>query len=363
MTYIEKTLQLNDPLNFWQAFDQSDDRFFWYGQGKIIIGAGISDEPDAPYRFYWQDFFDSEKKELLSFKHYFVMTEGRQSYYYSGKAVEILEQEIPLKQHDIAEEVSDYASWQRLFDRIMTAIQSGQAEKIVASRQLSYTSPEDFDIPSILKKLMLSNPENFVFAFDNGSETFLGASPEILVQKENSAILSYALAGTASKASDPDGQMLLADPKNKAEHAIVVKKIRDKMQAKAQQVSTSELHLMSLKNVFHLRTLIQAEDDATSSLTDWASFLHPTPALGGEPSDVALKLLKEHEGYERGHYAAPLGVLDSEGNGTIIVGIRSATIKDNQLTAYAGCGLVAGSDCQAEFDETQVKLKTILEAL
>nr|WP_245392070.1 chorismate-binding protein [Lactococcus protaetiae] len=83
----------------------------------------------------------------------------------------------------------------------------------------------------------------------------------------------------------------------------------------------------------------------------------------GEPKDEALNFLRNYETYERGLYAAPIGVIDAKGNGTIVVGIRSALIEGNTLHAYAGCGIVPSSDCLDEFNETKIKLKTILEAL
>ncbi|HAP15356.1 MAG TPA: isochorismate synthase, partial [Lactococcus sp.] len=118
----------------------------------------------------------------------------------------------------------------------------------------------------------------------------------------------------------------------------------------------------TLKNVYHLQTVLKAKA-GEHSLIDWTKHLHPTPALGGHPSRAALDFLRANEKHERGLYAAPLGLIDSQGNGTIIVAIRSALLKDKACYAYAGCGIVAASDCQAEFDETKIKLKTILEAL
>lgn len=101
-----------------------------------------------------------------------------------------------------------------------------------------------------------------------------------------------------------------------------------------------------------------------------AKALHPTPAMGGEPREAALALLKQYEPYERGLYAAPIGwvcgntpLFREAGDGLLIVGIRSALIHGKTLYAYAGCGVVADSDCRSEYTETMTKLQTILRAL
>ncbi|MCL2858913.1 MAG: chorismate-binding protein, partial [Streptococcaceae bacterium] len=114
-------------------------------------------------------------------------------------------------------------------------------------------------------------------------------------------------------------------------------------------------------NVYHLRTLLSVQSQ--ESIITWARHLHPTPALGGFPQTQALDFLKNHENHERGLYASPIGLIDQNGDGTLVVGIRSALLNDNQLYAYAGCGIVKDSDCQSEYQETKIKLKTLLEAL
>ena len=119
---------------------------------------------------------------------------------------------------------------------------------------------------------------------------------------------------------------------------------------------------MNLKNVYHLRTILRAHSPNTS-LIDWAQHLHPTPALGGVPRQEALSFLRQKERHERGLYAAPLGIIDNQGNGTMIVGIRSALIQGNNLYAYAGCGILPSSNELDELRETEIKTKTILEAL
>ncbi|WP_298704926.1 isochorismate synthase MenF [uncultured Veillonella sp.] len=263
----------------------------------------------------------------------------------------------------------DYEDWHTFFSVIQDTIQSGKAVKIVASRAVKLESEVSFDIDLMLRGLQRNNPSSFVFAYAKGDAVFIGATPEILVQKNQSHVLSYALAGTIKKQSPTDraaGQALLEDPKNCHEHAIVVDMIKSTMKTLSSRVEAEEMGLMELKNLFHLRTIITAEGGAPNILT-WAHALHPTPAMGGQPREVALDVLAKAEPQERGLYAAPLGFLETNGNGhldgTIVVGIRSALVKDNIAYAYAGCGIVGDSDCLSEYEETKTKLGTILEVL
>lgn len=96
---------------------------------------------------------------------------------------------------------------------------------------------------------------------------------------------------------------------------------------------------------------------------EWGHILHPTPALGGEPRQAALPLIRQLESYDRGMYAAPFGFMKDMGDGILVVAIRSALVEGDHLYAYAGCGLVDGSDCREEYEETKNKMRTILEAL
>jgi isochorismate synthase EntC len=96
---------------------------------------------------------------------------------------------------------------------------------------------------------------------------------------------------------------------------------------------------------------------------DLVAELHPTPAVGGAPRENALAWLRNHEGLERGWYAGPLGWLTPEGEGEFTVALRSLLLRDSEATLYAGAGIVAGSDPEAELVETRLKLRTALGAL
>ena len=216
----------------------------------------------------------------------------------------------------------------------------------------------------MLNKLVDNNPGCFIFAYEKDGRTFLGASPEILVRHRGKEILSYALAGTAPKEGEDrrTADELLHDPKNLFEHGIVTDAIVDNMKEITSKITVGETGIMELKHLYHLRTTITAEDD-TLSLVEWGKRLHPTPAMGGEPRERALQILKDHERHERGMYAAPFGFMKDMGDGILVVGIRSALVIGPKLYAYAGCGIVEQSNVNEEYRETRNKMKTIVEAL
>ncbi|MBL3716294.1 isochorismate synthase [Lactococcus garvieae] len=378
MKYRRINLKLKHPLAFWSAFPDPSERFFWYDSQKqtlIIASQRLTTVQEKeiknyPYVFYSQSFFEQVKGELwqdmgneiIAFKHYYIQTKTDSYVLSCDPLPDIKDQETVLQHHSYEEEAPEYTEWVKLYKKLQENITSGKTVKIVASREVKFTSLTPFNVEAILERLVQNNPGAFIFAYHKSGKTFLGASPEILVQKTGNQVLSYALAGTMPRALENGAQLLLKDSKNLQEHQIVVQKIKEKLLEKVSQVKIEQTDIMTLKNVYHLQTVLKAEA-GEHSLIDWTKHLHPTPALGGYPSHAALDFLRANEKHERGLYAAPLGLIDSQGNGTIIVAIRSALLKDKACYAYAGCGIVAASDCQAEFDETKIKLKTILEAL
>lgn len=310
--------------------------------------------------------------ELVVFTHYYVQEEGR-AYWVTAadepptvKSDAITPTDHVYRQAD----ADDYAAWQALFGHIQAGIAAGTVTKVVASRKVTLESDKPFDSTSIIGRLVAQNQGAFIFAYSKGEAVFLGASPEVLVRKRGQDFMSYALAGTMKKDDIHDqGARLLADAKNRYEHNIVVDMIKSTMSDLCERVEVKDTHIMELPNLYHLRTLLYGHDTEHSILT-MAKALHPTPAMGGEPREAALALLKQYEPYERGLYAAPIGwvcgntpLFREAGDGLLIVGIRSALIHGKTLYAYAGCGVVADSDCRSEYTETMTKLQTILRAL
>lgn len=380
MIYNKEPLQLNSPVAFWLNFP-NEERVFWVDRqsNRIVVGAKrlatVKDDEDRhnyAYVFYGDTFFDTSKDpkwlgmghEMIAFTHYYIVENGEAFYLHAGESVSIEDIEVPHIRHDFRETSDDKGDWDRLMNAISDGIGRGEMTKVVASREVQFTSDTPFNVASILTNLVENNPNCFIFGYEKDGRTFVGASPEILVRHRGSEILSYALAGTAPK----DGpntwtkEQLLSDKKNLFEHNIVRDRIVNTMKQITPDVTVGETGIMELAHLYHLRTIITAKD-STKSLVEWAKLLHPTPALGGEPREKAMALLETYEAHERGMYATPFGFMKDMGDGIVVVAIRSALIMDNILYAYAGCGVVADSDADEEYIETNNKMRTILDAL
>lgn len=380
MKYNKEPLKLNSPVSFWMNFP-NEERVFWVDRqsDRIVVGAKrlatVKDDDDRhnyAYVFYGDTFFDTVKDpkwsnmghEMIAFTHYYIVENGESFYLHAGESVPIENYEVPRVRHNYKETSDDKADWNRLMNAIADGISWGEMTKVVSSREVEFTSETPYNVSSILANLVDNNPNCFIFGYEKDGRTFVGASPEILVRHRGSEILSYALAGTAPK-DGPNAwteEQLLTSEKNLIEHNIVRDRIVNTMKQITPDVTVGETGIMELSHLYHLRTIITAKD-STKSLVEWAKLLHPTPALGGEPREKALALLQEYESHERGMYAAPFGFMKDMGDGIVVVAIRSALIMDNVLYAYAGCGVVADSDADEEYAETNNKMRTILDAL
>ena len=380
MKYNKEPLKLNSPVSFWMNFP-NEERVFWVDRqsDRIVVGAKrlatVKDDDDRhnyAYVFYGDTFFDTVKDpkwsnmghEMIAFTHYYIVENGETFYLHAGESVSIENYEAPRVRHNYKETSDDKADWNRLMNAIADGISRGEMTKVVSSREVEFTSETPYNVASILANLVDNNPNCFIFGYEKDGRTFVGASPEILVRHRGSEILSYALAGTAPK-DGPNAwteEQLLTNTKNIIEHNIVRDRIVNTMRQITPDITVGETGIMELSHLYHLRTIITAKD-STKSLVEWAKLLHPTPALGGEPREKALALLQEYESHERGMYAAPFGFMKDMGDGIIVVAIRSALIMDNVLYAYAGCGVVADSDADEEYAETNNKMRTILDAL
>ena len=380
MKYNKEPLKLNSPVSFWMNFP-NEERVFWVDRqsDRIVVGAKrlatVKDDDDRhnyAYVFYGDTFFDTVKDpkwsnmghEMIAFTHYYIVENGESFYLHAGESVPIENYEVPRVRHNYKETSDDKADWNRLMNAIADGISRGEMTKVVSSREVEFTSETPYNVASILAKLVDNNPNCFIFGYEKDGRTFVGASPEILVRHRGSEILSYALAGTAPK-DGPNAwteEQLLTNKKNLVEHNIVRNRIVNTMKQITPDITVGETGIMELSHLYHLRTIITAKD-STKSLVEWAKLLHPTPALGGEPREKALALLQKYESHERGMYAAPFGFMKDMGDGIVVVAIRSALIMDNVLYAYAGCGVVADSNADEEYAETNNKMRTILDAL
>ena len=169
-----------------------------------------------------------------------------------------------------------------------------------------------------------------------------------------------AVAGSIRRSADAaeDAALaaeLLASEKDREEQAIVVDAIRNQLAPIADTLQVApEPSVMTLRFVQHLATEISGTLPEARGLLSVAGLLHPTPAVGGQPRDVALALVDEHEGFDRGWYAGPIGWLGADDDGELCVALRCGIVDHTRATLFAGCGIVADSDADAEWEESRL---------
>lgn len=242
-------------------------------------------------------------------------------------------------------------------------------EKVVLCRELRLQAEHSFSPTEVLFRLRQEQPKSFLFAVQRGGSCFLGASPERLVKREGSELLSACLAGTTARGETPFedeklGNQLLQDRKNRYEHQLVVDMIKHAMEQVCPVVNVPSVPVLyKMRDVQHLYTPVIGTASKETSLLSLVELLHPTPALGGFPREKALEKIREVEQVDRGWYGAPVGWIDYKGDGEFAVAIRSGLLEGKHASLFAGNGMVADSDPESEYRETQMKFKPMLSAL
>lgn len=259
--------------------------------------------------------------------------------------------------------------WKRTVQRAVYQMKTSDLDKIVLARALDLLFNDPVNPDTVLRRLQEQQKGNFIFGLESVDDCFLGATPERLVRKKGNQLFSTCLAGSIVRGRDEEadnllGQELLQDPKNRLEHQYVVSTIKKALDGLCKNLNVpDEPTLLKNKQIQHLYTPVQGTCDPDVSVFDVIDRLHPTPALGGVPTEKAVDWIRENENLERGFYASPIGWSDASGNGEFAVGIRSALIHGKEATLFAGCGVLQNSIPEKEYEETAVKFRPMLSAL
>lgn len=260
-------------------------------------------------------------------------------------------------------------AWQKIVANATHQIRQGAFQKTVLAREVVACFEQPLETEATLQRLSENFPTATVFAIAQREKSFLGATPERLLQLEKGVVRTAALAGSAPRSPEPledwrIGEELLNSSKNREEHALVVNMIVEKLQNVCDPLDVPTVpRLLKLANVQHLYTPIEGCLRGEAGLLELIASLHPTPALGGYPRQAALDFIRQHEQLDRGWYAAPIGWVNTRGEGEFAVAIRSALINGNEAHLFAGCGIVADSDPASEYQESRIKLQAIAKSL
>ncbi|MBV9661654.1 MAG: isochorismate synthase [Acidimicrobiales bacterium] len=264
-----------------------------------------------------------------------------------------------------------HAEWRDLVAETVAVLERGEMAKVVLARRIDIAANRPFVVSDVLERLVALYPSCSVFSIDG----FLGASPELLIARRGDRVESHPLAGTVARSGDAHGDeelvaRLMSSAKNRREHQVVVDTITSGLAPYCDHLDVpAEPSVMGLRNVSHLATHITGRliagklGERPPSALELVAAIHPTPAVGGNPAEAAVRYLQKVEGFDRGPYTGPVGWMDARGDGTWMLGIRCGEVAGATARIYAGNGIVAGSDPVDELAETQLKLQALLAAL
>jgi isochorismate synthase len=287
-----------------------------------------------------------------------------------ARIAEVRSQKVPASPQPTTMTLTSVRSPEDWRDNVVAAgvarINRGDLRKLVLAREVRVTTDHPIQVAAVIERLRQSFSSAIVFCIDG----FIGASPELLVSRSGDVVRAHPLAGTAPRSSDPAIDQRLAaelhsSTKNRHEHRITIDWLLDSLLPFCSYVDAEpEPSIVTLSNVHHLGTMVEGLLSSPSpSVLELVATLHPTPAVAGDPQDVATKLIGELEGMDRGRYAGASGWVDGSGNGAFAVNVRVAQIDGTRATVYAGNGIVGDSDPEAELAETRSKFQAILGAL
>jgi menaquinone-specific isochorismate synthase len=255
----------------------------------------------------------------------------------------------------------------------LSLIGRGRLAKVVLARQVDVTMADTVDIADLLRRWHRLEPDCAVFSMPGADGQFVGASPELLVERSGTRVHCRPLAGTTDRLAGTPGSVLpaelLGSRKDGREHHLVVEAIRQALEPLCTELATpSSPDLVHLHNITHLGTsmngtLAPDPEGSVPSALQLVAALHPTPAVGGVPTREARSVIADLEPRSRGNYAGPVGYVDGAGDGKWMLGIRSMSVNGRVAHLAAGVGIVEGSSPDVELAETNLKLTAVFHAL
>lgn len=282
--------------------------------------------------------------------------------------------------------------WPRVVSGAVERIQAGEVNKVVLARDVVVRHREGMPVrvAPVLQRLSARYAATWTFAVGG----LLGATPEMLVRLQGGRARSRVLAGTIRRANghpatlpDQDGAAnstaggsggsgaadavdprlrLVSSEKDLEEHAYAVRSVLEALAPHCTDLNVPEQpHVLELPDVYHLASDLTGTMTSGANSLRLAAALHPSAAVCGTPTDVAFRLIDELEGMDRGRYAGPVGWVDDRGDGDWGIALRCGQLSQDRhsLRIFAGGGIMAASDPEAELAETEVKLSAMRHAL
>lgn len=260
--------------------------------------------------------------------------------------------------------------YQRKVEVIKEEIRAGEAFQVVLSQR--FVMEANADAFEIYRALRASNPSPYMylFRFADGLAV-VGSSPEALVKIHGRDVLLHPIAGTRPRSADPEidqryGEELLADPKERAEHLMLVDLGRNDLGRVCAPGSVEVVEFMQIErysHVMHIVSTVTGKLAKEATPVDALLAVFPAGTLSGAPKPRAMEIIEENEPTRRGIYGGTIGYLDFRGNIDTCIAIRTAVIKEGRAYVQVGAGIVADSVPQTEDEECQNKAAAVLGAI
>ena len=258
--------------------------------------------------------------------------------------------------------------FKRIVEVCKEYIRAGDAFQIVPSQRFSLP----FKLPplSLYRSLRRINPSPFLIFFDYGDFQIVGSSPEILVRLRDNIVTIRPLAGTIARGATPEedkrlADKLLADPKEHAEHLMLLDLARNDVGRVSRIKSVRVVEQFTIEKYSHLQHISSHVEGTLEEGLDAIDALKagfPAGTLSGAPKVRAMQIIDEVEPVRRGIYAGCAGYFAANGSMDTCILLRTALVKDNTMYVQAGVGVVADSDLEAEFQESHLKARALVRA-
>jgi anthranilate synthase component 1 len=266
------------------------------------------------------------------------------------------------------------ADFEEMVEQAKEDIRAGEVFQVVLSQRFSTPCPADS--LDVYRALRSSNPSPYMYllrlpAADGSTYDVVGSSPEALVKVTGRRAITHPIAGSRPRGKSPEDDQrlaedLLADPKERSEHVMLVDLGRNDLQRVCRAGTVDVVELMTVRrysHVIHLESTVVGELQPDRSAYDVLAATFPAGTLSGAPKPRALSLIEHYEPSRRGVYGGVVGYLDFHGDLDMAIAIRTAVIKDGVAHVQAGAGIVADSVPTAEYEETVNKAAAALRAV
>lgn len=261
-----------------------------------------------------------------------------------------------------------FEQWKANIEQAIIQIKSGDLRKVVLANATQLTFENHISAYDLVEQSREINLGCYHFLWaENAQNAFVGSTPERLYYRKGNQLFTEALAGTVAVSDNPietekNAQWLLKDTKNIYENQLVVEDIEAHLNTYVEAFEVHSPEIKRLHNVQHLRRRIEAILKADVLDQDCLRQIHPTAAIAGLPRAKATQFIAKNEPFKRGWYAGTLGIFNPQ-EAEFCVTLRSAKIEHNQITLYAGAGIVKESEPVSEWQEIERKSQALAKLL